>query len=628
MDTFTTLLAEVRGRLARRSATDAPSSSRACIETAGRAPLQGSSEDGFLLIEVIISALLVALIVVATFNGFDVVTRLTSDQRNHSEGSLVAAQSQEELRSDPATALDALESAAHVYTTQVDGVTYTVTQEAKPINSKESSTGCVATETTQENGANIQISSSVTWPQLVKAKRAAVKQTSIITPPVGSGLEVDVTNGGVPLKGVKGITAVAKFIPVGSGAYTSAEGTTGEAGCVVLTGLATTLATVEIGEKLGIVTTSGALKYPTKEVSIAPNITTQYPVTLAEGGSITAEFAYKGSTKFGAVPVTGDTFSASNTHIPAGFTPFEVGSTAFEYQTTGEEKYKSLTGTYGETATTPIRSPRYPHGDLFPFPSNWSVNAGDCPANKTSSEAEAGVEVLANKTVKVKVPMSYTELGLYTGNDAGHAKELVKEPFGPVKITNVQCESAALAANAFASNFVHEQKETASASGRLKNPFQPFGKYRLCVLAAGIKKTYTIEGNNTNAEGSKPKIYIGQETAAERLTQQETEEKAEAQLTKEETEAKKAKESREKEESLNRAKWAEEESKGKLSKTKRLEYEASQKATREATEKTEKTAKEKREEKEKALEATTKVRETEEKEEAANGVTVLSSTSC
>ena len=326
--------------------------------------------------------------------------------------------------------------------------------------------------------------------------------------------------------------------------------------------------------------------------------------------------------------VSGDTFSASNTHIPAGFTNFAVGSTEFEYQTTGEEKYKSRTGLYGESATTAIRPTRYPHGDLFPFPSNWSVNAGDCPANKTTSEAEAGVEVQAGKNVTVKVPMSYTELSLYTGNDAAHSKELVKEAFGPVKITDVQCETAALAANAFASNFVHEQKETASTSGRLKNPFQPFGKYRLCVLAAGIKKTYTIEGNNTNAEGSKPKIYIGQETSTERLTQKEAELKLEKQYESEEATAKKTKEAREKEESANRSKWAEEESKGRITKTKRLENEASQKTSREAAEKSEKTANTKREEKEKELEASMKTRETEEKEEAANGVTVEEKTSC
>src|SRR5579884_1963535 len=83
-----------------------------------RARLRGD-ESGFLLIEVMMSALLVALIVTATFNGFDVASRVTIDQRRHSEAELLASESQEQLRSDPATALDVLETSPHSYTREV-----------------------------------------------------------------------------------------------------------------------------------------------------------------------------------------------------------------------------------------------------------------------------------------------------------------------------------------------------------------------------------------------------------------------------------------------------------------------------------------------------------------------------
>lgn len=498
MDTFFgTLLAGLRGRRARQSAVD-PS-----------VPSQSTSEQGFLLIEVIISALLVALIVLATFNGFDVVTRLTSDQRNHSEGGLLAAQSQEQLRTDPATALDALESAPHTFTQTYNGTTYTITQEAKPVSASENNTGCVATEATKENGANVEITSSVTWPKLSKAGRPAVKQVSIITPPVGSALEVDVTNGATPEAGVKGITATATFLPSGSGVYTSAEGTTGTAGCIVLTGLATTLATVEIAERTGFVSTGDALKFPTKEVTIAPNITTQYGVTYAEAGRIRGEFTWKGT------PVTGDTFVAKNEHISTGYTPYEVGSTAFEYSGGAEEEYKAVTGKYEAKAYTAAGPKKYPKGSLFPFPSSWSVYAGDCPANRVSAESEVAATVKAATETVVKIPTSYTKLNLYTGNDAAHKGSLVSGAYGPVKITNTGCETAAIPDDATARNFTHEQLETETTGGHLKVPYQPFGAYKLCVLAAGIKKTYTVKGTNATATGSEQNIYIGQKTAAE-----------------------------------------------------------------------------------------------------------------
>ena len=155
-----------------------------------------AAEGGFLLIEVIVSALLVALIVIATFTGFDVVNRTTADQRHHNQAAVLAAQSQEQLRTNPASTLDALEESPHTYTETVGGTTYTITQSATLING---STGPPAapTKNTKRLRAYIEITSSVTWPQLAAStgKRPVVTQSSIITPPDGSGLEVDVTTG-------------------------------------------------------------------------------------------------------------------------------------------------------------------------------------------------------------------------------------------------------------------------------------------------------------------------------------------------------------------------------------------------------------------------------------------------
>ena len=59
------------------------------------------SEGGFLLIEVMMSAMFVALIVVATLNGFDIANKTTAEQRRHDEANVLAAQSQEQLRTEP-----------------------------------------------------------------------------------------------------------------------------------------------------------------------------------------------------------------------------------------------------------------------------------------------------------------------------------------------------------------------------------------------------------------------------------------------------------------------------------------------------------------------------------------------
>jgi len=632
----------------------------------GRRPRlpDGRSEDGFLLIEVLISTLLVGMIVIATFNGFDAATRASGDQRRHNEAALLAAQSQEQLRSDPATALDALESTPRSYTKEVQGTVYTIIQEAKAVSASGNSTGCNASSKSNENGANIQISSSVTWPQLKLAgggERLAVKQASVITPPTGSALEVDVTNEAAPPEGQSGVTAVAKFLPSGSATYTTAEGTTGPAGCVVLTGLATTLATVEIAEKLYFVTTSGKLKYPNKEVTIAPNVTTQYPVAYATGGRITATFTYKGEESWEGQKVKGDTFVASNSHIPAGNVNYEVGSTVFGEYKGSEEQYKALTGTYSQKASTAAAT-KYLRGDLFPFAAPWTLYAGDCPANNVGKEAESSEEAVVEEggTIVRKVPTSYTKLTAWAGPDNKSSVirgEAEKERLGPVKITNSECASSEMPDNSYEHLYTHEQTETLP-EGRLENPFQPFGAFSLCLVDKKTEKTYTVKYTNSKVEGSTPQIYLGQKTATQQLEQRTAELAAKTKLEKEETEAitakekrvkeeaevKTAKEKREKEEKeatiarekreteekaaiaarekreaeekTEREKWEKEEKEGKISNFTRKNRETTQTNTRKTDEAAEKTAREKREKEE--TEAI-KAKEKRVKEEAEVG---------
>jgi Tfp pilus assembly protein PilV len=628
-------------------------------------------QDGFLLIEVMISALLVSLIVTATFNGLDVVTRITKDQRHHGQAEILAAQSQEQLRSEPASALDVIETNPHKYTVAVGGATYTIIQEAKPVSASGNTTGCNATETTAQTGANILVTSKVSWPQQAAAHRPEVKQASVISPPTGSAIEVDVVNG--EAGGVAGVTARAKFIPVEAGTYNTVEGTTSAAGCVVLTGIQATSATVEIVEKVGFVTPSGALAVQPKELTIAPNITTHTVVKYAEAGRISATYTYKGATIFGGKEVKGDTFVAFNSET--GIKPeYETGSTTFApYKTTApeasEEFYRALTGTYSAISSTAAGA-KYSVGRLFPFKAGWRVFAGDCPANNVIAEDETtgGAVVKSGATTSAKVPMSYTNLSIYTGVSASlELGELTKESIkGGVKVTNKSCAGAEEALNAYApAVYTHEQKETLP-EGRLENPFQPFGSFTLCVADAKHEKTYTVNFTNSAASGSTPAIYLKQKTPAEKaaeiaaakaleeeLSTAETERKADekgpetkafweklekeakitkAQLTtkektkatllKEETEGKITKAARETAEKTaeTKALWEKLEKEGKLTKA-QLTAKETTKATLAAEEAAGVIAK--------TAAATAKTkREARETAEAANGVTVKGEVSC
>src|SRR5271166_1352777 len=352
------------------------------------------SQDGFMLIEVMISAVLVALIVVATFNGFDVVNRTTANQRDRSEANLLAAESQEQLRSNPASALEALiekGASGHAYTSKVNGTLFTITQTGEDVKggSGQAST-CTATEQTSSSAPNIRITSAVTWPQL--GVRPPVKQSSVITPPIGSALEVDVVNGEPATSGIAGVTAVIKYTPTEAGSVVTREGTTGAAGCILFGHIRATAVNLEIAEKLNYVTPSGALHVTPTEVSIAPNITTHHQVVYNEGGAIEAEFTVNGEKEYNGKPVTGDTFVVYNELLNPE-PHLQLGGTQFTYEVGGEERYTALTAgtpngsittTFAPTAKTATGA-KYTAGDLFPFPTHeWVAYAGDCGENNAA----------------------------------------------------------------------------------------------------------------------------------------------------------------------------------------------------------------------------------------------------
>jgi type II secretory pathway pseudopilin PulG len=494
-------------------------------------------DDGLTLIEVVITTLFVALIAIATLTGFQDIDRTSVDERFHDEAAQLAAQSQEQLRTDPASILDELEGSenhSHAYTTAIDNNTYTITQEANYVNESRPGSDCLATaageSSSKNDGDYLRVTSRVTWPQISQTGRVRepVSESSIITPPDGSALEVDATTGESPEQALSGVTPVVEYTGAKATKPTKIEGTTGTAGCVVFGGIPATSAKVEVEELPGYVTTSGALKVPPKEATIAPNITTHDPVVLNRGGAITAKFTYGGKE------VEGSTFVAAFEEVTNAATEFTVGAPTvgttpgFVYESGGEHKYKTVTKEpyYSKTATTP-EGTGYATGDLFPFPylsttkREWLVFAGDCKENNAhtidSSVEDGKAIVTAGQTTEVSVPTTDLIVDVYTGTTGKTVES--KEPL--VKITNTECAKASTPNNASAANLEHEQKLT--KAGNLKYPYQPFGTEKLCIVGEATTKTVsgksvteyhtqTVEPNLTGLERTDV-FYLGEEAS-------------------------------------------------------------------------------------------------------------------
>jgi type II secretory pathway pseudopilin PulG len=513
------------------------------------------AETGDTLIEVVISALLVGIVVVGTLTGFGAVNNATALEREHAEAIALANQSQEQLRSDPASTLETVGETGHAYTQTIGGMTYTITQKAKQLPESGSSAKCNVTETKRQVGNSFSISSAVTWlPHKYEKTAKSVTAASVITPPTGSAIEVDVGNAPVPTSGVSGVTSIVTYTASETTTTTSIQQTTGSEGCSVFSGIPATSALVEIEPISGYVTVSGASKYPPKEVTIAPNYTTHYEVVYNKAGAIDAEFAYNGAAKrsgknnSGLVnveeQVTGDTFIALNTKMKQA-PEFEIGST--HYGPLTGELYEPLSAEKSENYKTEAESPK----NLFPFTESengyWSVYAGDCPNNNpetvTSGSVKLPEKVLVSPgaITKVKVPTSYTTLNVYNQKEskvvsAGSEayKYLETAHAHPVTITNVKCESYTPPDNETAINPKHLQTTTigSESGGHLSYPFQPFGsEFTLCLVSAEEGKTYTAKYSNTALTGGSVSIYLPQRPTAE--VAKEREEKEAAYKTKE-----------------------------------------------------------------------------------------------
>lgn len=436
-----------------------------------------------MLIEVMISAMLVALIAVATFDGFSVTQRATGDERAHAQATVIAQQDEERMRGMTATQLGQLgtgsthtvaengvcieqvsgvwryytgattsfceKSAA--YSGTYTGTVFTISSSAQYVTAAKESFTC---ETSGGTADYIQTTSSVKWSAL--GSRPAVTQSSLVSLPSGSGLEVKVKN--------------QNEEPV-SGATVTATGTTSQitpsSGCVIFGELAEKTVSTS-ASKSSWVNKSGKTP-PAEPVTLSSTSLVTKEFTIAEPGTIAASFTTQESGK--EVAAQGDTFVALQTGIP---TPdIFVGGTAGTYKSSGE-----LTGLF------PFVTPGKPSGTPNPY----TVFAGDCEANNPATVTESGeklkdstAQVEPHGVTSVKIEAPPLSVTVYEGTKSVPGERL-KTAISAM-IINTECSSAS------AQNYAkvpYEHNVTFTSNGELATAsrYQPYAKkLEFCVVA-------------------------------------------------------------------------------------------------------------------------------------------------
>jgi hypothetical protein len=348
----------------RLSMDDSALRSRARVKARAAAARLGS-ETGDTMIEVVVAALLVALIAAAVFTGFTAVADISGSQRHESVAVQLAQQDQQRLRSlsisqlianEPAgsTLLSAAENYGNAsYTETLNNVVYTVTSTSKFVSASSGNLSC----TTSGAGSAdfVATTSTVTWGTNNDGLTPVIDH-SLITPTTDGEIvvSVDDTTQTLPA-GVPG----ASITITGPGSNTTQQTeSTDSNGCTTFAGLAAGNYSVQLASLPSGYVTEGSTS-TSLTVAIGNSVTKAF--NAAQAATINATFqTYVGGTGPSAIPF--DTFSAAENGI--------TGS----YGTTG-----SFASTVSSGAT------------LYPYSSGYNVWAGNCQADQpTGATSDTG----------------------------------------------------------------------------------------------------------------------------------------------------------------------------------------------------------------------------------------------
>ena len=431
--------------------------------TLTRAHSTPASEEGFALIEVLVSALIVVIAGGAVLTTLQATARSAADSRNRTMAQAIAQEDQARLRSMRIPSLNRLNQ---TYPVTLDGTTFSVTSTGDFVNSTSQSSSCTGSNISADY---VRITSSVTWPEL--GKRPPVVTQSIVSPSNGS------LNPGNGTLNFSASNAAAKPLPgvaISGSGPANFSGTTDASGCAIFPDLPAASSYTVTPSAPGLVDTLGN---PPGTLNPGPGVNSggTTPVTLQydQPGTIEVDFAHR----------------IGNT---ASYKASEQRSIAIFNSSTGQSVPTFVSG--GSSPVPSIKS-----GSLFTIATaKYAVYVGSCAENNPNptsnpeapgAEAVTGIAVTPGAAVKgtVKVPA----LNL-----------LVKKPGNPaikVKITGT-C------------SFTREYSGTA---GTAMEVGLPWGTYSICAqtTSSAVRKTLSSVPIQNMAAATSKEIDLGSGTS-------------------------------------------------------------------------------------------------------------------
>lgn len=392
-------------------------------------------EDGFALIEVVVSALIAAIVVGGVISLLSATGKAATEQRRRSQAYAVAQEDQTRLRG---TQLAALNNEIEPRTLTMNGITYTVESTARFIADSTGTTTCTGGEASADY---VRIGSTVRWSTMRPGALPVVLE-SIVSPVSGS---LDPTSGSVSVHAFNGAVPSAPISGVGitgTGAGTF-SGSTDSNGCAVFGGLVSGKYTLTPSLSSEYVDVNGE----------APKAQT---VTVSSGSISPVELLYD---RQGTVNVAFKVRNSAGTVVRAVDDGIIATATGL---TSGARRFGTQKSYVTSIAATP----------LFPFNYTYGFFAGACGAPTPAPEAAAILNLKAPRGTsasgEVQLPALYVTVKNGSENLTG----------AKVTVTDNNCS-----ANVFPTYTTTAGTIEKTTGGYLENVGFPTGTYTVCASA-------------------------------------------------------------------------------------------------------------------------------------------------
>ncbi len=425
-------------------------------------------ERGDTLIEVLVAAIMVALVAGATMTGYAQVAHMSSTQRHRVQAGSLAELDQARLRGLTITQL-AGSQGNRAATETVDGTPYTITSRSQYVSGSTAGMSCTTGPTTT-TADEVQITSTVTWSP-GNDNRLPVVLHGLVTPAEGGSLVITAVdqNGA----GLGGVTATP------SGPTTVSPLATDSNGCAIFGGLAGGNYTVGFADP-GYVDVNGKPNPSQTKTVISTETAGPVNEQMGQAATINASFTttWNGST----VAASSDLIVATQNLMTPAYRVFGTDSTAAS---------SSFSGSVSTGAS------------IFPFAGAYEVFAGGCDDPLTPASAQRPVTVSPGGTSAVTLPEPAMLVMVWSGTPASPGSLVSTRPEVTATDTDSACGNDEL--------YPPTQVPTASA-GALANPGLPYGTYSVCADAqiAGVYQRNTATVANTNlAAGNTVNVYLG-----------------------------------------------------------------------------------------------------------------------